>query len=188
MLQIRIATHGAPFHFPVQCTKESCRQRFTWTIDLSKDLAIFDLPPSSITEFRTANRFDTKLGDETVYFRLLTGSNEEAAQKAAKMAPHALATTALTQRVTGVRQAGGEMLDDGNDIAAWSKRLGVEKTMELVDAMDKADGGVETEIEIQCTHCGEIMDVDIPFDSGEFWLPKKKKRSEKRRARQSRPG
>lgn len=188
MMQIRIATHGSEFEFPVQCTAGACRQRFNWALDLSKDLTIFDLPPESIAEFKTANRFDTKLDDETVYFRLLVGEYEEEAQKAARMSPNALATTALTQRVMGVRTADGVMLDDGNDIAAWAKRLDVSKTLKLISSMDEVDGGVETEIEIDCPHCGHIMDVDIPFDSGAFWVPTKKKRSSGRKARQSRPG
>lgn len=187
MMQIRIATHGPGFDFPVQCTHSACRKRFEWTLDLLQNLEVYDLPAESIAEFKTANRFETPLGDETVYFRLLVGANEEEAQKAASMSPHALATTALTQRVVGVKQADGKALTDGNDVVAWAKRLGVDKTMTLIDAMDGADGGVETEIEIQCLYCGHIMDVDIPFDSGAFWVPKKSKRSKKRKARVRKP-
>jgi hypothetical protein len=187
MLQIRIATHGPEFIFPSQCVAPACRQRFEWMLDLEKNLDVYDLPPASVEEFRTANRFETQLEDETVYYRLLVGSNEEEAQKAAKMAPSAVATTALTQRVVGVKRPDGVMLSDGNDIAAWAKRLSVSSTLALIDTMDQADGGVETEIEIQCPHCAGIMDVDIPFDSGAFWVPKKSKRSGGRKARRSRP-
>lgn len=189
MLQIRIATHSKDFDFPVQCTKGSCRKRFDWVLDLDKDLEVYDLPAESRAEFKTANRFETTLGDQTIFFRLLVGENEKEAQKAADMSPNALATTAIAQRVIGFRGPGQTTTTtDGNDIAAWAKRLGVSNTLELISNMDKADGGVETEIEIQCPFCGHIMDVDVPFDSGAFWVPRKKKSLSGRKVRQKNRG
>ena len=83
-----------------------------------------------------------------------------------------MATTTLIQRVVEVKQADGTILTDGNDLAAWAKRFEFASALDLIAEMDAVDGGVETDIEIECPHCGNIMDVEIPFDGGTFWVPR----------------
>ncbi len=48
--------------------------------------------------------------------------------------------------------------------------------LRLIDEFDAADGGVTTDIDIECPHCALIQTVQLPFGK-DFFLPKPKKKS-----------
>lgn len=183
LLMIRVATHGSKYDFRYQCSAETCRKRFEWRIDILDDLKVYELPEKSIAEFRGDNSFETEIGGEEITFKLMTGADEDTAVKARDLAPDMLATTSVIQRVTRVKQADGEVLTDGNDLRKWAKRLGFGNTMALVDEMDVVDGGTETDIEVQCQHCGRLEDISLPLEE-DFWSPRRRGQSGKRKVRQ----
>lgn len=187
LLQIRVATHGSNYDFRVQCSNELCRKRYEWTLDINKDLDVFELPADSIETFRTNEHFRTEIAGTKVEFILMTGADEDTTVKAQDMAPDMLATTAIIARVKRVEPAGEDPITDGGDIRRWAKALPYGQAMDLVDAMDQVDGGVDTNIEIQCPHCGNLEDITIPLGE-DFWTPRRRKRSAKRKVRQKSRG
>lgn len=175
----RIATYGPEYEFKYQC--EDCRKRFDWVVDLHEDMEIKPLPDDSIDLFKAGNQFSTSIiGNEgellEIKFSLLTPKLENKMDQVQGMAPKEKATASLAQRLVNVGVA-----DVGNDkgpIKRWLNDLDAGAMLELIGAMDDADGGVQTEIEIDCPHCGHIMAVDLPLRE-EFWSPARRKRSTK---------
>lgn len=172
LLKIREATYGSNYIFGWQCDR--CEKRFEWELDLN-DLPYKPLAESDIQKFVSGNEFDLELGDDKIVFKLPIGSDEKRALDARDLAPNRVATTALLGRVVAVN---GET--NKSALTTWAEDLDVADAMDLIDCFDEHDGGVDTDIEVQCPHCGNIMDVTLPLDE-DFWTPKKSRRSKKRR-------
>jgi hypothetical protein len=62
-------------------------------------------------------------------------------------------------------------------IKAWLNDLPMGSMYDLIESLDEHDGGIETEIEVECPHCGAGEEIDLPLDRREFWSPRKLKRS-----------
>lgn len=174
----RIATYGPEFTFKHQCKSTECRKRFEWSVDLT-GAEIKPLPDSSIENFLDKNRFkcflmDNDGSDVEVEFQLVTPRLEKKVDQVTKMAPKERATAGLAQRIVRI----GTMTDKG-DIKRYLEDLDAGSIYALVEEMDEVDGGIETEAEIDCTHCGYIEDIEV-FGQPEFWKPPKKKSSSKR--------
>lgn len=180
-LMIRVMTRGEVFSFHVKC--DECTKRYEWDLNLLTDVDVFSMPESSIENFRGENRFTVDLEGESVVFKIARGVDQTSAEKALEMSPTEQATVSIIQRVVGVTTDDGEVLAEGNAIHDWAKALSAESIFELIDLMDQSDGGVETEYTTECPHCGDPKDIQIPFHSGAFWAPPKRKPSERRKAR-----
>lgn len=185
LLQIRIATHGPAYNFRVQCSSDSCRKRYEWELNID-ELSVYELPEESIHNFKNDNIFQTSALGDTVHFKLLTGADEQTTVQAQDLAPDKRATTSIIARVKQVDRADGGVLKDGGDLRRWAQDLDYGPTMDLVDAMDSVDGGVETDIEVQCPHCGNMEDIQLPLGE-DFWSPRKRVRSKNRRVRRPNP-
>lgn len=175
LLYARVATWGPTYEFRQQCG--SCRKRFEWSLDLT-ELEAKPLPESSVEQFKAGNRFTTTVLDDSgearrVVFQLLTPKLENKINQATNISTAERATVALAQRIVSV-----EGLDDGKGaIKAWLNDLDMGALFDLIDALDEHDGGIDTEIEIECPHCGAGDDIDLPLDRREFWNPRRPKRS-----------
>lgn len=167
ILHIRIATYGSAYDFQVQCAEASCRQRFGWSIDLVKDLPPIPIPEESLQVFADGNQFPGYLrgADKGFTFGLQTGLGERAAAKLLKANRARKLTAALASRITAVD--GVENLDRVRFLTA----LDMDDAVEAIEQMDAVDGGVETELEVECTHCGGVQEVELPLGKT-FWLPK----------------
>lgn len=175
LLYARVATWGPTYTFRLQCG--SCRRRFEWELDLT-ELEVKPLPAESVETFRDGNRFQTTVMDEDgtvrkVVFQLLTPKLETKIQQAEKMSSTDRATASMAQRIITV-----EGLDEGKGaIKQWLNNLEMGTLYDLISALDEKDGGVETEIEVECPHCGAGDDIELPLDRREFWNPRKSKNS-----------
>lgn len=175
LLYARVATWGAEYEFKLQCG--ACRKRFEWALDLT-DLPIKELSPESIEAFRAGNRFTTTVLDEDgesrkVTYQLVTPAIETKIERANNMSSSDRATLSLAQRIVSV-----EGLDPGKGaIKAWLNELEATSLFDLIDVLDENDGGIDTEIEIECPHCGAGDDVELPLDRREFWNPKRSKKN-----------
>lgn len=174
----RIATYGKEYAFPHQCTDLTCRKTFEWVEDLEK-LPVTALPEKSIVCFKDNNRFSTEVMDnETqtrkVIFQLLTPKIEGKVEQVQSLAPTEKATASLSQRIVSIAGIGEEKAD----IKKFFADLDAGTLYDLIYEMDLVDGGIETEIQIECPHCGNIMEEDLPLLAA-FWSPVKRKRSTK---------
>jgi hypothetical protein len=178
----RIATYGSEYSFKYQCEdRTQCGRRFEWTLDLLDDMTIKDLPEESIAQFQDRNRFRTTITDNegearAIVFQLMTPKLEQKVEQVTTMAPKERTTAGLAQRIVSV--AGIEESGRG-PIKAFLNDLDAGAILDLADAMDEVDGGVETMIDIECPHCGCLMEVDLPLREG-FWSPSRRRRSTKR--------
>jgi hypothetical protein len=175
LLYARVATWGAEYSFRLHCG--SCRKRYDWSLDLT-ELEMKPLPEASVETFKAGNKFATTVLDEAgesrrVAFQLLTPKLEAKIEQAANLSTAERVTAALAQRIVTV-----EGLDEGKGaIKAWLNDLPMGSMYDLIESLDEHDGGIETEIEVECPHCGAGEEIDLPLDRREFWSPRKLKRS-----------
>ncbi len=166
LLQIRARTFGDEYAFSVQCANPACRERFEWSLNL-QELPVVPLPEAAKAAFKAGNRFETTLPRDgrRVWFRLMTGADEARAAQLLRAGGGAgPLLTALALRIVEI---------DG--VAAQGKRkfldeLELADAAALLDQFDAADGGVETDIQIECPVCAGVQDVQLPFERG-FFLP-----------------
>lgn len=165
LLQIRALTFGDEYAFSVQCPNAACRERFEWTLNL-QELPVVPLSAASKAAFRAGNRFETTLPRDgrKVWFRLMTGADEARAAAALKAGRDGALLTALALRIVAV-----EHLTD-HDKRKFLDDIEMADATALLDQFDAADGGVETNIEVECPSCLAVQDVELPFERG-FFLP-----------------
>lgn len=173
-LRVRMATYrrtddptrAAPYVFPHQCTDTGCRRKFEWELEL-EDLPVKPLPELSIATFVSGNKFSTIVAGKRVTYKLTTGADEGVALDARDRSPEKRATAALRSRVVAVEGVEFE------DTHAWIEDLDAGDAFDLISAMEREDGGVETDIDIECPHCGNLMTVDLPLGDA-FWTPRRR--------------
>jgi hypothetical protein len=168
LLQIRALTFGDEYAFTVQCANPGCRERFEWTLNLH-DLPVVPLAETSKATFRFGNRFETTLPRDgrRAWFRLMTGADETRAAAALKANRDGALLAALSLRLVEIEnvpdQERRKFLDDMEMADATA----------LLDQFDQVDGGVETDIEVECPACLGVQDIQLPFERG-FFLPSSK--------------
>ena len=168
----RIATYGSDYFFRYQCGVQSCRKRFDWGIKIDRDLKQQKLSQESINKFVAGNVLGpVKFGDDEIMFQLLTGALEDKGLQMQGMKPDEATTVALANRIKSLNGQEGK-----GAIHRWVKDLDMLDLLELIDAMDEHDCGIDTDIEIQCPHCKTIQAVSVPLGE-DFWTPGKRLRS-----------
>lgn len=188
LLQIRCATHGSKYNFKVQCTESSCRKRFEWGLDINGDLDVYELPDSSIEKIAEGDGiFEGEVDGVTFRYKLLYGKDEDTNIRQVDMAPDRQATTSLAMRLVEVETRDGRTLTENRDIQKWAESIDFGTSMDIVQVMDYADGGIETNIEVQCPHCGNLMDLSLPLGE-DLWTPKRQRPSGGRKVRQRSQG
>ena len=168
LLKIRALTFGDAYAFSVQCAAASCRERFEWELKLS-ELPVRALSKEALEAFTAGNRLEARLPHDgcKVWFRLLTGADEQRAAKSLKAGQGGLLQTALLARIVeieGVPETERRRFLDEMELA---------DQVALLDRFDVADGGVETRIEVECPTCLSVQEIDLPFERG-FFLPRAK--------------
>jgi hypothetical protein len=175
LLQIRAMTFGDDYEFKVRC--QECDEPFNWRLKVS-ELPVRSIPDNVRAKLReNQNEFDVLFAasGHRVWFKLLNGRDEQALSEKARK---------LKAQATGDQPEPSSLL---LSIAARITKIdGVEKKMAFIedcdfgdlrtlrDEMEKADGGVETDIEVSCKHCEREQEVSIPF-AREFFNPKAKR-------------
>lgn len=174
-LQMRVATYKDDYIFRYQCGHAPCRKTFEWGLKLSA-LGQKPLPEETVSTFLAGNRFGpVRCDGKDVVFQLVTGAVEEKGITLQDADPDEASTVGIANRIVSV---------DGQDgrtaVHEWVKDLGMLDLLDLTDVLDHHDGGVETNIDIQCPKCGTIQEVELPLGV-DFWTPDKLLRSLMRR-------
>lgn len=167
LLQIRALTFGSMYAFGVQCPAQTCRERFEWEIDL-RALPVKKLRDSSKHALRAGNRLETALSDgRKVWFKLLFGADELRASKNIKSSTDGALLAAVNLRIVEIEDVVEKVR------RSFIEDLDLGELAALLDRFDEADCGVETSIEVECPHCFEVQEIDLPFGRG-FFLPRAK--------------
>jgi hypothetical protein len=162
LMKIRTATYPEEsYPFDVVCQNPGCSAKIAWEIDLDKDLPIKAFSQQVVDTLKSGKPFTTQVAGKLVSWKLANGADEK---RAAKKATSPSITQALMMRITAI---------DGIDRLAterWLEELDVADCRNLLAEMSSVDGGVSTNIEIECNTCGTEQEVDLPF-SAAFFMP-----------------
>lgn len=179
LLMIRIATYGEIEELDMRCPE--CGHRFVWDLPLLQ-LPYRPLPQASRDAIATGkNRFETTVTVDgealRVWFRLLTGADQEKALKEVNAGEADFITTALRQRVLEVEGVAPP------DLTAWFNGLSMGAVQELIDRLDEHDGGIDTAFDVYCPKCTLEWEVDLPLDLTRMFAVRKA--NPRRRARRA---
>ena len=174
LLKVRALTYGTDYAFEVSCKNATCREKFEWQIDLD-ELPVQKLTGERLRCFESGNRFETILpsAERHVVFRLAVGADEKKLVQLKRRGGSASLAQALALRIheiDGVERHG---------LVSFIRELSLADADHLDDAFDEADFGITTEIEVECPHCLEVREIDLPFDLS-FFMPKKARRRRSR--------
>lgn len=178
MLQLRKLSYkdGKSILVPdLICT--TCREQFSWKVDIDEDLLWQPLPDESIEQIKSGEPFEMELNGYKIFFTLQTGETQDRFKKIAKQNKGERDMAAgIRSRIVDVVSPDGEKLErldildwlDGND--GRSKKfhgLSSDDAEHIRDEMDRVDGGVDLEVTAQCTEpdCGAPLVFDLPFDA-----------------------
>lgn len=180
LVKLRVATYGPELDFKVQCDNEACRRRFDVDLNLDTGLVIKPLSDDDRTAYTSGNVLKTSIDVDgkthEISFHLLTGKDELRMATVNERANGQQVTMSLAQRIDAISDV------HPNDKVRWIETLDLDTMTELVEKLDAHDCGVETNIECECTHCGNFMEVSLPLGGREFFLPKRKKTPEQPQA------
>jgi len=164
LMQIRVATYpDEKYAFGVGCQNGSCGENFDWELDLD-ELPYKDLPEESKAKVRSQELFETDLHGTKIKWKLATGKEEK---RATRKVSSPTITAALGLRIVEVEGVARPSID------TWLEDLEVAECRDLLREFEAADGGVETEIEVECPYCLSVQRLDLPF-SAEFFVPRTK--------------
>lgn len=180
IIDVRIRTWGSTYEFDVQC--EKCRERYGWELELS-DLERRELPAESAAKIGAGeNSFETRLPDgKLLTFKLSTGEEEQKLQKwkrnnRGQLGPvDAIAVQTLS--IEGIQSGADKWIRE------YLTDLDMPAAMDLLDDIQRADCGVETEIETVCEWCQWTQRIQLPFEATFFFPRKKKAKREEKEAK-----
>lgn len=169
LVQLRLATYpGETYPFQVQC--RSCSGNFEWEIDLDK-LPVKKLTDAGRQHLKTGVPLEVTIDGVLVKYRLPLGLDERKGARFLRGSnPDVLRALALRiVEIDGV---------DRSKTIEWLEDREFASHRALVEAFDEHDCGIETTIEVECTHCGLVQELDLPFGP-DFLMPRKRRTQKK---------
>lgn len=183
LIDVRVASYGELYEFPIQCRNAGCKTRFSWTIDLT-ELPRKKLAKADAEIFIAGNEFHGVVPgtSKEIVYKLAIGRDIQraaAARKERKLkgkkaeADSNLLIESVLMRI--VKVPGIEEKNPGRRrelFRDWLEDLEMRSVMGLLDLFDEHDCGVRTNIAVCCTECDQEFDVQLPFE-GDFFFPRK---------------
>lgn len=175
LLGIRRATHPQPFDFEIRCA--SCGKEYGWSVNL-RELPVVPYPAASIEAFVAKRELSVEVGGRTVFYRLMTGAEEERVRTHLDRLEK---TDKRTRKhpfdplVDGAIARWAKVEPKPADLREWYEDLDADEMLKIGRALEATAGGVETTLE--CVHsenpmCGGTTRVELPFASRDFWIPR----------------
>ena len=172
MLYLRCLSYKDGQQYEVDVYHDECDTTFPWEVDLLKDLPVRGLTPDAIERIRTGEPFEAEVAGRVVRYKLNTSRDLQFREKLQEQFPDRL--MAATLRAQIVEVAGVEKrdlmdwLDGANGTSAKFEGLDGDATEELRDAFDRVDGGIDTDVTVQCRKptCRKSFVYSIPFGKG----------------------
>lgn len=171
MLAVRRVTHGDAFDFDVTCPH--CRARISWSVNLT-DLAMQPYSAEAIALFKASKPCVATVIGKTFEFEHVT---VELASRAAKLIETERRNAAGKQQSSGNALAEGVLIRlisvegvEKAQLREWVEDLDLDVLKQIRSALEKYDGGIETEIAVECEACGAAPEIELPLDLRRFWL------------------
>jgi hypothetical protein len=166
LLAIRRATLGDEMPFITKCP--ACEHESQLTVDLSE----LDVVPMKDSRVRAYDVTLPKSG-QVVRMKVLTGKGEDAISKASNRGKDII-TTAIFCRV--------ESIDEKPVTMADLKKLSLSDRNFLREQWEEAEGGVDTEIEVECPSCDHEYVTELDIAQQGFFNPSAALKSWKKRS------
>lgn len=201
LIDIRVATFGSDYDFDVKC--QSCEQQYGWELSL-RDLPRQPFPAETIEKIKAGrNSFDMDLPDGRVLvFKIGTGAEEKKIAQlkggpgsTRKLGPvdsiftqtlgiYTSVNDPIVAKTVGlatpiVGKNGEEMLPIPgglNGARRYLEDLDFPTLLDVLDEMQRVDGGVQTTIETVCENCGWKQEIELPFQRS-FFAPRPKRKT-----------
>lgn len=167
MFWLRGISYGHEYSFQIRCQNPACERKFKFTADISQQ-------PIKEIDQSVKEPIVVKLPktQATVHYHLPRGRDEKEARRESNQV---VDVNAIDNSTTKRLKALIEKIDDpeGNEIPKkdWlsflDSLIAYDSSVLREDMMDK-DGGVEPIQDIECPHCGETFDSDIPVTADFF--------------------
>jgi hypothetical protein len=161
LIQLRIASYGEDYEFPVTC--RVCRTHFRWGAKLDQ-LNVQKVSEQALHYVKTNEPVPIELPDGlTVKCRPLNGEDEAFFAKIGIKEEDKILTYHLARRIVEIQGK-----------TSWREILPLVEDMparvadRLWDATDELEGGVELMFHIECGDCGALHKMILPFDEGFF--------------------
>lgn len=168
VLGLRKATSGTDYEFRVRCQDSDCRKIIDWSVNLD-ELDTKELPPESKEVWLNGgNTYVTTVEDKEVTFGLNTGRDQLKFVRQVEKIRSVTKGKANTERLLLGMASQIKSAEGVTEILPWLEDLDLVEITKLRKAIEAVDCGVETGIEILCTHCGLQQAVELPLDSSFF--------------------
>lgn len=192
LFQIRRVSLGDDFHFDLDCTNPNCvtmvegqpvRNRSRYTLNLGG----VEIRPMGRPEQRTYVKNIQPRGAAApfpVTFHVMTGRDEH---RIARLDSAESAHAGSLQILARLDQYGDRKIDwgpkerNGRALLAFVKGLPISSRNALRDAFEEVEGGVDTEIEVDCPFCLQHIVTEMVLDAGFFRPSAEMSRRSKRR-------
>jgi len=169
MTAVRITGYGADYKVEVDCP--DCGEKAEHGFDLSQ-LPIKRLEIEPVREGENAFEFVLPVSKKTVVFRFLTGDDEQnmsiTAERRKKKKVTGDLENSVTQRLT-YSIVSVDDVTDKNKISQFVANMPAQDSRKLRKYMDDNEPGVEMKAWMDCPHCYETSEVDLPIGANFFW-------------------
>lgn len=162
ILQMRILTFTKDFPFDFICRNELCKALNKHDADL-ETLEVQLLPEESRTAFQDGNRFTTTVNGRKVVFKLLLADATKHFAMVRKRSEDQLSMEAIRAQIVEVEGL------KPREIPEWINDLYSDDAADLRELFERSGCGVHTNVQIPCTECGNINDIELPFGNRDFF-------------------
>ena len=156
LLAIRRTSLGDEMPFEAKCP--SCERDSQLTVDLS-ELEIKPMPDPKIRTYSVV----LPRSQKSVLMKVMTGRGEELVSK--------VVTAAGKDGLTASLLARTESVDSAPATLDTLKSLSLADRNYMRDQFEEHEGGVDTEVEVECPGCGFEFFTDIDFGAAGFFNP-----------------
>jgi hypothetical protein len=176
MLGLRRLSYKDGNLYEVEVYHDECDHRFPWEVDLAKDLPIRLLDADAVERVRAGTPFECRIADRVVHYKLAASRDLQFVEKLQEEFPDRLMAATLRARLVDVEGVEKrdlmDWLDGANGTSTKFPGLTGDEAEELRDAYDRVDGGIDTDVEVQCRRptCRKTFVYTIPFGRG-FLMP-----------------
>ncbi len=167
MIALRITGYGADYTLEVSCPE--CGKNNKSTFDLSQ-LPIRRLEVDPVELGQNAFEVVLPVTKKTVKVKFLTGKDEREMmitserKKKSGISKDSIVTDRLNRAIISI-----DNITDKNKISFFVKNMPVRDSLALRKFLDNYEPGVEMKARMQCSHCFEESEVELPIGSTFFW-------------------
>ena len=169
MIAVRITGYGTAYSADVTCP--ACEVQLKENFNLG-ELAISRLKVDPVTPGENRFSFILPITKKDVHFKFLTGHDEEelniTAERRRKMLPDMVADSLVTSRLArSIISVGG--IEDQNKINQFVNSMPAQDSRKLRAYIDAHEPGIDMNVWLHCSQCGESSEVGLPMGAEFFW-------------------